>query len=286
MTDAAQPGASRPGTDPVDRAAAFASGPARIPRKFVHWVVFAAAALGIGGALLEHVLTVTGVNPSPSSATTTVPPTTSPPAKTPPAGEHEATVQGALASFMGLEQMTAGEARPFSLLSSRGGTVSLAAERGKVVVLSFFDSRCNDICPVLADEIEQADHDLGALAARVSFLTINTDPGATAASGVDGVLTRTDLGRLSNWEMLTGPLAELNTVWQNYGITVSYDTATRAVNHNDVMYFLDATGRFRFSATPTADEARPSGRYELPGAEVARFAHGIAAYAAELAPKP
>jgi cytochrome oxidase Cu insertion factor (SCO1/SenC/PrrC family) len=179
--------------------------------------------------------------------------------------------------------MAAHPARAISLVDARGQVLSLAGERGKVVVLSFFDGRCNDICPVVAKEIVQADARLGTLAGRVSFLTVNTDPSTTAVSGLDEVLARTGLGRLTNWHMVTGPLSELNAVWLDYGITVTYDTSTRTAEHNDVMYFLDQQGRFRFSATPWADERRPSGTYTLAAAEISKFATGIATYASELA---
>ena len=49
-------------------------------------------------------------------------------------------------------------------------------------MLTFFNGRCNDICPVLAAEISQADVDLGAEATRVSFLTVNTDPMSAAVA--------------------------------------------------------------------------------------------------------
>lgn len=264
----------------LDRAAAFAAGPSRIPRKFMYLVLAGAAVLGIGGAVLEHVLSVTGVNPRPPTVTTPAP---SRPVAISSSAEHEATVPGALAALMGLSRMTTGLARSFSLIDERGRSISLADEKNKVVVLTFFDGRCNDICPVVADEIEQADARLGALAGRVSFLTVNTDAGATSVSGLQEVLSKTGLGRLSNWHMLTGPLSELNALWRSYGVTVSFDTVTRTVEHNDVMYFLDGEGRFRFSATPVANERRPSGTYHLPSDQIAEFAHGIAIYAGQLA---
>jgi cytochrome oxidase Cu insertion factor (SCO1/SenC/PrrC family) len=250
----------------------------------VHWVLAAAAVLGIGGALLEHVLTEAGINPSPPSVTTP-PPRSSSTAALSSSEEHEATVPGTLPALMGLAQMTPGLARPFSLTDEHGKALSLTDERGKVVVLTFFDGRCNDICPVLADEIAQADAKLGALATHVIFLTINTDPAATAVSGLEGVLENTRLARLSNWHMLTGPLIELNTLWRYYGVTVAFDTDTRSVEHNDVMYFLDAAGHFRYSATPFANERRPSGTYYLPSAQIREFANGIATYAGQLAGK-
>jgi hypothetical protein len=118
MTDATHlsPG-SRPVEGSVDRAAAFAAGPSRIPRKFVHWVLAAAAVLGIGGALLEHVLTEAGVNPSPPSVTT--PARSSTPAALSSSHEHETTVPGTLPALMGLAQMTPGLASPYVLSHQR-----------------------------------------------------------------------------------------------------------------------------------------------------------------------
>lgn len=263
---------------PVDRAAALAAGPSRIPRKFWYVVLAAAAALGIGGALLEHLLSAVGLNPSAPPVTTTTRPSPAPTA----AGERGTPVPGKLASFIGLVSMTPGGARPFSLVDERGRTISLSSYHGKVVVLTFFDGRCNDICPVLGAEIRRAEADLGARAGAVSFLTVNTDPASTAVSGLDRALATTKLGVLANWHMLTGPLAELNSVWSSYGISVSFDTATRTVAHNDVMYFLDGKGRFAYRASPFANEARPSGKFVLPGAEISRFALGIATYAARI----
>ncbi len=285
MSAASQPprsGATAEGA--FDRAAAFAAGPSRIPRNFVYWLLAAVAALGLGGVALERLVSAVGLNPTPAAVTT--PPTTSRPAGAASAFEHSTPVPGRLASFMGLETLTPGTAGPISLVDERGQTVSLAAERHKAVVLSFFDGRCNDIGPVLGAEIREADADLGAAAGRVVFLTVNTDPAATAVSGLDEAVARTGLGHLPNWYMLTGPLSELNTVWRAYAVTVTFDTVTRTVSHIDVMYFLDGRGRFAYSATPFADESRPAGSYVLPRSEVARFALGVATYAARIGGRP
>ena len=150
MTDTTEPPAD--GHAPraeVDRAAAFAAGPSRIPRRFVYIVLCAAAVLAIGGALAEHIVSAAGLNPTPTTTTPARP--TRPVSAT--STEHEALVPGALGSFMGLERLTPGGARGFSLVDERGQTISLAGARGKVVVLTFFNGRCNDICPVLAREI-------------------------------------------------------------------------------------------------------------------------------------
>lgn len=278
MTGTPEPGENGQNNElQVDRAALFAAGPVGVPRKFVWIVLCAAAVLALGGALAEHIVSAAGLNPTPSTTTVARPAHRVSDTST----EHEAVVAGKLASFIGLDRLTPGAARGFSLVDEGGQTISLSSERGRIVVLTFFNARCNDICPVLAQEIELADADLGSGATKVSFLTVNTDPAATAVAGLEKAAA-TGLGRLANWHMLTGPLAELNSVWQAYGIAVSYNPLKRTVLHNDVMYMLDGQGRFRFSATPFADESRPSGTFELPSQDIAEFARGIASYVAQL----
>jgi hypothetical protein len=77
----------------------------------------------------------------------------------------------------------------------------------------------------------------------------------------------------------------LNSVWQTYGITITVDSATRTVAHNDLLYFIDPAGRLRYRATPFANEQR-DGTYSLPAASVSRWAMGIATYARDLVGSP
>ena len=65
-------------------------------------------------------------------------------------------------------------------------------------MLTFVNAECNDICPVLADEIAQADRLLGPRAASVDFVVVNTDPLETSLVVTPPVLTRTGLGGLPN----------------------------------------------------------------------------------------
>ena len=79
---------------------------------------------------------------------------------------------------MGLGAVVSHPAPAFALTDQSGQPTAVPAQPPHVVVLTFFNAPCNDICPVLAAEIEQADADLGAQAADVEFITINTDPKA------------------------------------------------------------------------------------------------------------
>ena len=264
---------------PVDRAAAFGDTSPPVPRTFFYWLLGAAAVLGLGGLLLEHLVSSTGLNPVPQKNPVTA--TTGVPSAAPvPAGQR-APLGASLTSFMGLATLRPTPAPSFTLVDQAGQATTLADETGKVVVLTFFNGRCDDICPVLAAEIRGADADLGANAAKVAFLTVNTDPSALAVSGLSSALAQPGMSALSNWRMLTGPLVTMNATWRAYGVAISVVTKAGAEAHNDVVYFIDPQGRERYRATPIANESR-NGTSSLPPADIARWASGIATYAGKL----
>jgi len=182
---------------------------------------------------------------------------------------------------MGVSELNAKPATPFTLTDQNGRSTSVPAQPGRAVVLTFFNAPCNDICPVLAAEMEQADTDLGAAATDVEFVTVNTDPSALAQSAEEPVLSATRLTTLPNWHMVTGPLATLNTIWKAYGVSISVDKKTGLEAHNDVMAFIDSEGDLRYRATPFADEST-TGTFSLPAASIDRWGQGIASYAERL----
>jgi protein SCO1/2 len=264
----------------IDRAAAFADTSPPVPRTFFYWLLGAAALLGLGGLLFEHLVSSAGLNPVPQKNAVTT--TTEIPSAAPVPGARRAELSASLASFMGLATLRDLPAPSFTLVDQAGQATTLAQETHKVVVLTFFNGPCDDICPVLAAEIRQADADLGANAAKVEFLTVNTDPSALAVSGLAGALAQPGMSELSNWRILTGPLATMNATWQSYGVAISVVRHIGTEAHNDVIYFIDPQGRERYRATPFANESR-DGTFSLPSADIARWGSGIATYAGKLA---
>ena len=268
-----------PATPPIDRSAALAEGAPGIPLKFVYWGLGVVLVLSLGGLIGEHLFSAAGLNPVPTTApqppTTTVP--VAPPTVPAPAGS----IATSLGSLMGLSTLTPRPAPPFTLIDQNGQPVSVPVRPPRVVVLTFFNAPCNDICPIVAAEIEQADADLGAQAAGVDFVTVNTDPTALAQSAEAPVLSGTHLGTLPNWHMVTGPLTTLNALWKAYGISISVQKKTGLQAHNDVMDFIDPQGNLRYRASPFANEST-SGTYSLPPASIARWGQGIATYATQL----
>jgi cytochrome oxidase Cu insertion factor (SCO1/SenC/PrrC family) len=241
-------------------------------------IVLALAAfvvLGLGGAVVDHLF------PGPVGAATSTttgdypPPLSTGPVTAPaPVATAVAQLPARASALMGLQGLSGRQAPPFRLVDQYGRASSLESFRGKVVVVSFFDATCNDICPVLETELAEAYRDLGAEGARVELVTINTDPLALAHP----VARPADEGAVSTvpgWSFLTGSLAQLGPVWTSYGVSVQVQRNTKTVSHNDLLYFIDPAGRWRSRATPFADESS-SGSFSLPRATEAQWAAGIA----------
>jgi cytochrome oxidase Cu insertion factor (SCO1/SenC/PrrC family) len=289
-TEGGKPDGS-PGTGPdkdaaqespgIDRAAALAEGAPGIPAQFVWWVLGVVLVLSLGGFLAEHLFSSSGLNPTPATTTSAPNPARTAPADTPAPPASDRSLAAPLASFMGLTVPSPRRATSFVLTDQHGQSVSVPPQPARVVVLTFFDAPCNDICPVLASEIQQAEADLGARAADVEFVTVNTDPSALAASAEVPAVNGTGLDALPNWHMVTGPLATLNTLWKAYGVSISLNTKTGLEAHTDVMDFLDPHGIVRYRATPFADESS-TGAFTLAAPSEARWAQGMATYAGRL----
>lgn len=276
------PGAAHTALSEAERRAALAAGAPRMSRRVIGIGITALLAVGVAGALADHFAT-SGAPPSPvvhrsptGPAGPAVPRHT---ATAPTAGEG---LHAPLSAFMGLSTLHGAHATGFTLTdAATKAPVSLSSLAGHVVVLSFANAPCNDICPVLSREVAKADALLGRTAAPVTFLIVNTDPLALAPGDAE-ILTHTALGSLPNVRFLTGTLKALDPVWTTYGISITADRATRVVSHTNSLYFIGPTGTVAWTASPFANESA-SGTYALPATEISRFATGIAHYARKLA---
>jgi len=254
----------------MDRAVALLQGPPKMPRRTIGWVLAVCLFLGLGGVIGDHYLDGgNGIATKPSATTRPSPQTD---------------LNAPLSSLMGLKNLSPRPAPAIGLTEADGKRVTLASFLGDVVVLSFFDARCDDICPVLGSELAQAAVDLGARASKVVLLIINTDPLATSTASVSPLVGRV-LGRRAHWHFLTGTLRQLNPIWSAYGVTIEVQRSSNLVAHNDVLYFIDPEGRLRLMAVPFADETVHR-RFSLPTALEKRWASGIATEAESLLGAP
>jgi cytochrome oxidase Cu insertion factor (SCO1/SenC/PrrC family) len=239
-----------------------------VPRKFVIWSIVAVLLLGLGGEVAQHFFETYGKAPK-----ATVP--TSPVIKgTPPSTIHTPTLIS-LQVFMGLKDIGTAVAPTFSLTNQSGKRWSLKSAKGKVVVLAFYNSICNDICPVLGSEIRKASTELGADASKVVFVIVNTDPSHTHISLESPAILVPGLTDISSLELLSGNISALNSVWSSYGVRVLVGVKSDEVSHNNELYFISPLGHLAAYASPFGTESR-SGLYSLGASSVNLYARAIA----------
>lgn len=129
----------------------------------------------------------------------------------------------------------------FTLTDQFGRRVSLAAYRGKVVVLAFVDPRCTTVCPLTTTAMLDAKRLLGAAGSRVALLGVGANPMATA---IQDVRAYSEVHQMMGaWHFLTAPLPALKRVWAAYGIEAALIRGM--IDHTPALYVIDPAGRER-----------------------------------------
>jgi protein SCO1/2 len=146
-------------------------------------------------------------------------------------------------------------AADFQLTEHRGATVSLADWRGQVVVLTFFDSECKEVCPITAAELRAASQALGEDAYAVVFAGVNVNLQANQVADVAAATEQWRLDEIPSWRFLTGSAEELQPVWQAYDIAVMPANEDEGeLLHTPGAYLIDQTGRKRwYLSVPVGD---------------------------------
>jgi protein SCO1/2 len=126
--------------------------------------------------------------------------------------------------------------RDFALRDQDGRVARLAADRGRVVVLTFMYSTCRDTCPITAQQIRGALDDLGH---DVPVLAISVDPANdTPERARRFILAQKMTGRM---RFLLGSRARLRPVWRAYGI----QPQGAGFEHSAYVLLIDRRGRQR-----------------------------------------
>jgi cytochrome oxidase Cu insertion factor (SCO1/SenC/PrrC family) len=134
----------------------------------------------------------------------------------------------------------------FNLVDQQDRPISLGALRGKVIALTFLDPVCTSDCPVIAQEFRAADSILGAAGRSTELVAIDANPRYTSPAYLMAFDRQEGMDRLGNWLYLTGSLAQLEHVWDVFGVQVAYEPAGAMIGHSEVAYVIDARGRTRF----------------------------------------
>jgi protein SCO1/2 len=139
----------------------------------------------------------------------------------------------------------------FTLRDQDGQTVSLAHERGHVVLLTFLYTHCPDVCPLTAARLNVVLAALGSERTRVRVLAISVDPAGDTRPAVQRFVREHRL--LPQFRYLTGPPTTLKTIWAHYGVRSLKQAGGDRVDHTLYTLLLDQRlrGRVLYDATAT-----------------------------------
>jgi cytochrome oxidase Cu insertion factor (SCO1/SenC/PrrC family) len=138
----------------------------------------------------------------------------------------------------------------FELRDQAGQPVSLAAYRGRPVIVTFIDPLCRNLCPLEAQVLNQVDRQLPA-PRRPAILAVSVDVYSNANSRANLLQTSRHWRLVPQWRWAVGRPTQLATVWKLYDIGVSVvtkrvgNTTIHYITHTEGAYIVDATGHER-----------------------------------------
>ena len=132
-------------------------------------------------------------------------------------------------------------ASDFALIDQDGQPFRLSEEAGEVTLLFFGYTHCPDVCPTTLAVWNQVYQALGDDAERVRFIFITVDPERDTPESLKHHVAIFN----PNFIGLTGPLDELEAIYQVYGVYREIDTESETaagylVSHTGSAYVLDA----------------------------------------------
>ncbi len=107
------------------------------------------------------------------------------------------------------------------------------------MVLTFLDPVCTTDCPVIAQELRLADQMLGPRASSVDLVAVVANPVYDSPAFTTAFDNQEGLDHLPNWTFLSGPLAQLHKVWDDYGVQTAVVPAGAMIAHSDIVYVID-----------------------------------------------
>lgn len=127
----------------------------------------------------------------------------------------------------------------FILRDEKGTPVSLAAYRGRVVLVAFLYSTCGAPCVVIAQQIRGALDELGT---RVPVLVISANPTADTPARVRRFLAQVSLSGRARW--LSGSPMQLRRVWHAFRV-LGASAGHAAFARSASVFLIDRAGRER-----------------------------------------
>ena len=152
------------------------------------------------------------------------------------------TVAGGSGRFAGGELDPPQPTPNFTLTDQSGQKVSMADQRGKVVLVTFLYTNCPDVCPLITQNLNQALQMLGAKRDDVRVLAVSVDPEGDTPEAVSKYAKAHHL--LPEFHYLIGTRDELTKVWKNFDVA-AVASDPELVDHTAYTMLVDSSGEGR-----------------------------------------
>ena len=152
------------------------------------------------------------------------------------------TVTGGSGRFAGGELDPPRPTPDFTLTDQAGQKVSMADQRGKLVLLTFLYTNCPDVCPLITQNLNQALQMLGTERDDVRVLAVSVDPEGDTPKSVDEYAKAHHL--LPEFHYLIGSRDELTKVWKAYDVA-AVASDPELVDHTAYTMLVDQSGEGR-----------------------------------------
>lgn len=158
-------------------------------------------------------------------------------------------------------QIPPGKTAPdFTLESETGRPLRMADQRGKLVLVTFLYTHCEDVCPVIATGLDSVVRALGPKADAVRVIAVSVDPVGDTLPVVRAYMRSHRLG--PQFHYLIGTREQLTPVWRDYNIVVRDDPDS--VVHSAPVLLFDRRGRGRvYYSTPETPNDRRAIAHDL-----------------------
>lgn len=149
-----------------------------------------------------------------------------------------------------------GEAFDFELVDQSKTSIRLSDFRGRLVVLTFMDSKCQDTCPLTAAHFREVYRQLYQNeTGQVVFVGINVNLEANTVSDILETTRAWHLDEIPSWHFLTGSREELAPIWSEYGVSAAPSPDGHSIMHTPGTFLIDASGKKRwYISTPFSGE--------------------------------
>ena len=145
--------------------------------------------------------------------------------------------------FAGGELTPPRAAPPIALHDANGTPVTLAAQRGRYVLVTFIYTHCPDVCPLITQNLNAALRAIGPSARRqVRVLAVSVDPAGDTPKTVKAYARAKHL--FPQFEYLIGSRAELLRVWKAWHV-LAVATKPDLVDHVAYTALIDTKGNER-----------------------------------------